>query len=267
MENLDLMNETSNRDVKMQDFMPSNDEIESDDLQELATKCTKLIFDSFDFLNNWAYSRENRNSTAAQSVRGFLNQFDTLMLAKANFRCGEFARSLINLEAYIKVAPEERLQEQLLFLAKIYAELDDPDSMEGLKCVKTAELTLDEQILINTKTGKLHESAACFEMMMQNGDPMEMHIKELVGCYVGLNQPETALHVSDSLLKKLYEKNMGSDLQEIMAEPLWRLGRFEELEKLVETSNVQNSSNWGVRCGLLFLKFRQNDHEGFVKVT
>lgn len=247
LQNLELLNDTRSRSIKMLNFIPSKDKIDSIDQRELATKCSKLIFDSFDFLHNWVNSRKDRSSEPAQAVREFLNQFDLLLLAKANFKCGEFARSLIYLESYIKEAQVERLQEQIPFLAKIYAELDEPDSMEGLNSVKTAELTLAEQILINTKTGRLHESAACFEMMMQNGDRMDLHIKELVGCYVDLNQPETALHISDSILKLLYEKNLGSDLQDIKAEPLWRLGRFEELDQLVKTSQVQDSSNWGVR--------------------
>ena len=250
----------------MPDFVPLHGESKSLETKELATKCAKLIFDSFDLLQNWLYSRKDRRSEPHKNVQNFMDKFDLLMLAKANFKCGEYARSLIYLESYIKKLPAERLQQEILFLAKIYAELDEPDSVEGLKAVKTSELSLSEQILINTKTGRLHESAACFEMMMQNGVPMQLHIKELVGCYVGLNQPETALHVSDSILKKLYEKNM-KELQEIKAEPLWRLGRFEELDKLVNVEQIQDSSNWGVRCGQLFLKFRQNDHVGFEKVN
>lgn len=47
-------------------------------------------------------------------------------------------------------------------------------------------------------------------------------------CYLGLDQPFTALRLLSE-----HAPEAGS-MHELAAEPLWRLGRFEELDRLVK---------------------------------
>ncbi|CAO1396698.1 unnamed protein product [Diamesa hyperborea] len=253
--------------LKQFEFIPTESGCENVDGTgkiELGIQCAKMIFDLFDFLENWIRTRTTRTLLLYAQIQGILNHFDKKMLATVNFKCREYARALIYLEEYIKENKKERLQEELSLLAKIYAELEDPDSVEGVRCVKTTELTLSEQILINNVTGSLHESATCFERLIQIGEFSAEHFNDLVGCYVGLDQPETALLVGESILKKLYDDNAYKMFNEIKAEPLWRLGRFEELEQLLDNPEFNEVTDWGVRCGQLLIKFRHEDHDEFV---
>lgn len=59
-----------------------------------------------------------------------MNKFDKLTIARGNFACGELERALQYLELYMEERPD-RFQEQLSFLAEIYALLDEPDSVAG----------------------------------------------------------------------------------------------------------------------------------------
>ncbi|XP_062565656.1 serine/threonine-protein kinase ATR-like [Armigeres subalbatus] len=235
----------------------------------MSNECAKFAFSLLDFLEKWkrqwrkVYSLDN-SKTDYHNVDGFLEEFNHKMLADINYKCNEFARSLMYLEAYIENDPSF-LQENLCFLAKLFTHLNDPDSVEGVMCLKTTEPTLAEQILLHNATGRLHQTAACYERMLQVGDMSPRDIHNLVECYLRLDQPETALLLSESLLNKYYESNVHTLLQEIKAEPLYRLGRFEELDELLETPTVQGSDSWGVVCGSLMISYRKNEHEQFVQ--
>lgn len=63
-------------------------------------------------------------------IASFLEKFDKLTIARGNFACGELERALQYLELYMDER-KEHMQEQLPFLAEIYALLDEPDSVAG----------------------------------------------------------------------------------------------------------------------------------------
>lgn len=60
----------------------------------------------------------------------FEEKFDKLTIARGNFTCGELERALQYLELYMD-ENKAGVQEQLPFLAEIYALLDEPDSVAG----------------------------------------------------------------------------------------------------------------------------------------
>lgn len=77
-----------------------------------------------------------------RSIKKFMEKFDKLAIARGNFSCGELERALQYLELYMD-EQKGRMQDQLPFLAEIYALLDEPDSVAG----KTIFLKLNRQAL------------------------------------------------------------------------------------------------------------------------
>ncbi|XP_055529516.1 serine/threonine-protein kinase ATR-like [Wyeomyia smithii] len=236
---------------------------------DISYECAKLGFTLLDFLEKWkrqwrkVYQLDS-SKTDFHYVDTFLGQFDREMLANINFKCNEFARSLIYLEEFIG-DDSDRLQQNLGMLARIYTHLNDPDSVEGVVGMKTSEPTLSEQILLHNATGQLNQAAACYECMLQEGDVAAIDIHNMVECYLRLDQPHTALLLSESLLNKYYDQNVHSLLQEIKTEPLYRLGRFDELEELLESPGLQESDSWGVICGSLMVSYKKNLHDLFME--
>ena len=240
--------------------------------ENMRIKCAKVIFSLLDFLERYLcelvfkYTRAHEKEDY-KIVKGFIGRFDYKMLARANYECNEYARALWYTEQYIKYDSGSRLQAELGFLAKIHAELFDPDSVEGVMVVKEDEPSLEEQILAFNVTGRLHESAVCFERIMQlqnNNLPLSI-MKDMVGCYLGLDQPETALIVSENFYSKYTDSNPDLVLQANCAEPLWRLSRWDELEKLIHEPGVKESDIWGINCGKLLIDFRESRHNEFDK--
>lgn len=227
----------------------------------IAIKCAKLMFNQLDFLDRWVRS-SNSNDKQYTEVKRFINQFNKKIIAKANYLCGEYARALMYLEAYIEENRKERCQSELSFLFQIHAELMDPDSLEGALNMKDTEPTLNEQILKNNVQGRLQESTVCFERMMHVHGLIENNTKDMIQCYLGLDQPETAILLAEGLMKHLHFENNDILLQS-NAEPLWRLGRFDELEDLIDSSDFKDSPEWGIRCGKILLDFRKDNNQIF----
>lgn len=255
---------TNYKTIRDLDFSASTNDSDTnaknDTIDVIAIKCAKLIFNQLDFLDRWV--RTSQTDKYHKAVSQFVNQFDKKLLASANYKCGEYARALMYLEAYIEENRSQRLQTELSFLFQIYAELMDPDSLEGALNLKDTEPTLTEQILRNNVQGRLQESTVCYERMMHIDGLIESNAKDMIECYLGLDQPETAILLAEGLMKELYDQNYEAILQS-SAEPLWRLSRFEALEELIETSNLKDSSEWGIRCGQILLDFRKNDNQLF----
>src|SRR5258707_15039118 len=106
-----------------------------------------------DHINKWVrVVRQEiaKKSEAGKRVRGgvnleeqlsrvdsILSSIDQTLMAKAAFKCKAFARSLMNFEQRIVVMQERgtsgrQLPEYYEKLHEIYAQLDEPDGMEGV---------------------------------------------------------------------------------------------------------------------------------------
>lgn len=236
-----------------------------DSSDNLSVKCANIATRQLDFLERWVCHYESTTMSKRMQdflrIQNFTTHFPSKLLAEVNFRCGEYEKSLMSLEQYIQNDPSN-LQSELPFLLQIYAKLLDVDSMEGTLKLKVKQPTSAEQILFNNMTGRLQESTVVFENMMQIGDITEANVNDIIQCYLGLDQPETALRVTESLMKQFYDKNIDSLLIG-KAEPLWRLGRFEELEGLLERDDIRSSENWGVQCGQVLLNFTKGKFDEY----
>ncbi|XP_055380067.1 serine/threonine-protein kinase ATR [Condylostylus longicornis] len=243
-------------------------------MENIGRKCAKIGFDLLDFLERWmreyysVYSNKTESNYIA--VKDFINSFDKFELAQVNFECGEYARALKYCEWYLKKTCTQNynkiLQEILSFLIKIYVELMDTDSLEGCMYLKQSEPSLQEQILVNSMTDKLQETAACYEQLIKEKEGAnELDALNstdwdgLVECFLRLDTPETALLISQGVMKKLSTKLNNDCLKESQIEPLWRLGRFEELEELLQHPLFDDSKSWNVLYGKALLLFHKDD--------
>ncbi|KAJ0177282.1 hypothetical protein K1T71_007291 [Dendrolimus kikuchii] len=225
------------------------------------SKCSKTIYTLLDFLNRWLLEWCNSKQRPLEnenykSIESFLQKFDKLTIARGNFACGELERALQYLEFYMDER-KDRMQEQLPFLAEIYALLDEPDSVAGILSLKSSEPSLKELILAQVVTGRLQDAALCYERLAQEGQMDKHSLQGMIDCYLGLDQPFTAYRL-------LSEHESGDSMMELSAEPLWRLGRFEELDKLVQKPIPPCKENWGVLMGRILLAYRNQTPPTFI---
>ncbi|KPI92992.1 Serine/threonine-protein kinase ATR [Papilio xuthus] len=261
-ENLDAENNIrSERTYKMLRHIRMTPNINSLQAEEgNQSRCSKTIYSLFDFLNRWLLEwchvkqrpTENENYKAIQS---FMDNFDKLTIARGSFACGELERALQYLELYMDER-KERVQEQLPLLAEIYALLDEPDSVAGILSIKRSEPSLKELILAQVVTGRLQDAALCYERLAQEGQLDRNSMQGMIDCYLSLDQPFTA--------HRLLSERDSDDMTELAAEPLWRLGRFQELDRLAQKPVPPSRENWGLLMGRVLLAYRKQDHDTFV---
>ncbi|XP_063916724.1 serine/threonine-protein kinase ATR-like isoform X2 [Zophobas morio] len=224
------------------------------------TQCTKVVFIILDFLNRWTREwqwrtgSKGRNDPNFVKIKTFLERFCKLELAKCNFQCGEYPRALMYLEDYISEKPHE-VSNQLIFLTKIYAQLDEPDGVAGVTALQPTEPPIEQRILSLEVSGKLSDAAACYERLPQ---PFKMHhLSGLIQCYLDLDNVNTALNFAQGALAR--QPEFGNMLLEMQAEPLWRLGRYDDLNTLLERPELVDNTSWGVQIGKALLSFQNRD--------
>lgn len=238
---------------------PSISSTEAEECNQI--KCCKMIYTLLDFLNRWLleclHVKHNPSiNEDYKSITLFLEKFDKLTIAKGNFFCGENERALQYLEMYMEES-KDQMQTQLPFLAEIYAVLDEPDSVAGILSMQRSEPSLKELILAQIVTGRLQDAALCYERLAQEGHLDRHGLQGMIECYLGLDQPFTAYRLLNEL--EVGDENM----MELAAEPLWRLGRFEQLDELVKTPVPPSRENWGLVMGRILLSYRSQDRDAF----
>ncbi|GJQ85421.1 hypothetical protein Trydic_g23851 [Trypoxylus dichotomus] len=241
------------------------DEADEKHTKELnKSHCMKVIFILLDFLERWIREWQwqrganGRDDDNYKKICLFLTKFCKLQLAMCSFQYGEYSRALMYLEDYI-TNNQQALNENLYFLAKIYAQLDEPDGVSGVSALRNEEPTIEQRILELEVSGKLSDAVACYEQIPH---PLKLrHLQRLIHCYLDLDNVNTALNFAEGAVEKYpeYERL----LLEMEAEPLWRLGRYDDLGNLVKKSCMKDNSSWGVKIGQALLDIQNAERTKF----
>ena len=105
-------------------------------------------------------------------VDGVIGSIDCKLTAQAALQCKAFPRSLLNFEQRIlelhkdEAANATELQQHYENLHKIYAQLDEPDGMEGIS-TKVLAPSLEHQIREHESTGRWTSAQSCWEIQIQ----------------------------------------------------------------------------------------------------
>ncbi|KAK9719934.1 Phosphatidylinositol 3- and 4-kinase [Popillia japonica] len=219
------------------------------------SQCMKVIFVLLDFLERWLREWQWQRNAAGRDdgnykkILFFMSKFCKLQLGKCSFRCGEYSRALMYLEDYIANNQQE-LENNLYFLTKIYAQLDEPDAVSGVSALRNREPTIQQRILELEVAGKLSDAVACYERIPP---PLKLrHLQGLIQCYLDLDNVNTALNFTEGAVEKQPEYE--GVLLEMQAEPLWRLNRYDDLDELLKKHGLKDNNSWGVNIGRALLQ-------------
>jgi serine/threonine-protein kinase ATR len=128
---------------------------------------------------------------AMARVESIISAIPQDLMANAAFRCKAFARALLNFEKRVvslkntNKRSDDDLQDIYERLHEIYADLDEPDGMEGISA-KIISPTLAHQIREHETTGRWTSAQSCWELRLQlNSNDAESHIG-LLKCLLNL---------------------------------------------------------------------------------
>ena len=133
--------------------------------------------------NKRARANQISNQLEDQLFRldSILSSIDQSLMAKAAFQCKAFARSLMNFEQQVVTIQERKSDNKDLpsyyeKLHEIYAQLDEPDGMEGISTLILSP-SLEHQIRQHESTGRWTSAQSCWEVRLQESpDNVNFHL-------------------------------------------------------------------------------------------
>ncbi|XP_054272921.1 serine/threonine-protein kinase ATR-like [Macrosteles quadrilineatus] len=234
--------------------------------------CAKTVYQLLDFLYHWLRQRKQQINPSEEStladqyhkLREFLSTFSKKDIADGSFRCKEYTRALLFLEDYMNENPD-LVQSYLPYLGKIYYHLNDPDSFKGIIAIRDEEPTAQEMIHYHKLTGQLQDAAACYERLVQLPDSVsnedEDFYKGMVQCYLGMDQPSTALQLTQGFLNSM---GKCSDMVDEQAEAMLALSMFPQLEQLLTSTGATTTDGWGTALGHALLHLSRGNQDEMV---
>lgn len=150
-------------------------------------------------------------------VSELLTAIPKVTLARASFRCQAYARSLMYFESHVREKSgsfnpaAERSgvfeDEDISYLMEIYSCLDEPDGLSGLACLRKS-LRLQDQLLINKKTGNWAEVLTSCEQALQMEPTSVQRHSDVLNCLLNMCHLQAMVTHLDGLIFTIprYEK-------------------------------------------------------------
>ncbi|WVO23083.1 uncharacterized protein IAS62_004428 [Cryptococcus decagattii] len=165
----------------------------------------QVVFDLMDHLSKWLRLQRVKGSNLdrgerSKVVEGVLSSIETELMAHAALQSKAYARSLRSFEERIIQLRKERkdtaeLQTYFERLHQIYAELDEPDGMEGVSAFVISP-SLEHQIREHESTGRWTSAQSCWEVRLQQSpDDPTLHVG-LLKCLRNLGHYDWSLQLA-----------------------------------------------------------------------
>ncbi|XP_060828354.1 serine/threonine-protein kinase atr-like [Bombus pascuorum] len=187
------------------------------------TRCAQIIFSVLDHLQRWLWEQRLVRNHKYEALKNFCETLNALVVAEGCYQFQEYHRALMYLEQHM-ASSNKGLSEALEggLLAKIYAQLDEPDGISGILATQDHTPTVQQLVLAHEVNGQLQDAATCYERLAQKKTSKHTYLQGMIQCYLGLDQPFTAKHITEGVLSNR------SELEPLMIEhePFWRLAHF-----------------------------------------
>ncbi|WVF72846.1 hypothetical protein IAT40_007664 [Kwoniella sp. CBS 6097] len=214
------------------------------------TLSAQVIFELMDHLSKWLMLfRANRTDRGSHSkiVESVLSGVETELMANAALQSRAYARSLRSFEQrVVQLRHDHRdnsdLQAYFERLHQIYAELDEPDGMEGVSAFVISP-SLEHQIREHESTGRWTSAQSCWEVRLQQSpDDVNLHVGLLkclrnLGHYGEFGRSRFWLIMSDTLRTHIRgvlsrHPKWSSELASFEAEAAWIIGDWNTVKDI-----------------------------------
>ncbi|XP_014204493.1 serine/threonine-protein kinase ATR [Copidosoma floridanum] len=214
-----------NRPLRIQVEKVSSNTTVSDEARRV--RCLQVIFSTLDYLQRWLREKRKTQDTKYEKIQKFVDGFPKLLLAQGCYQSHEYHRALIYLEQHMSSSKKGLSEEEEGgLLTKIYTRLDEPDGVSGILVSQDQCPTLQQLILAHEVNRQLQDAATCYEKLLQSASSKPQYIQGMIQCYLGLDQPYTAMNIKDGVLRNRPE------LESLICdtEPFWQLAHFGKIE-------------------------------------
>ncbi|KAJ9091817.1 hypothetical protein QFC19_008930 [Naganishia cerealis] len=171
-------------------------------------------------------------------VEGLLNSIDAELQAEAALITQAYARSLRGFETRMAALRRSQrrtdadLQPYYEYLHRIYADLDEPDGMEGVSTFIISP-SMDHQIREHESVGRWTSAQSCWEVKLQdNADNLDLHLG-LLRCLRSLGHYDTLRTHIEGIISRHPE--WSSDLANYRVEATWIVQDWHGLNEILQS--------------------------------
>ncbi|KIW57017.1 hypothetical protein PV05_05622 [Exophiala xenobiotica] len=174
--------------------------------------CSQTVFEVLDYMSSWHQHKRKQHALGmAKSDRGYndlllgaaaeqiksiervLEQIAPDILAQRALECRSYARALFHWEQHIRKLETDNVQSELQRLQDIYAQIDEPDGIEGISS-RMHVLDIEQQVLEHRKAGRWPAVQSWYEMQLV-AHPNDTEVqKNLMDCLKESGQYDVLLH-------------------------------------------------------------------------
>ncbi|KAF2791318.1 hypothetical protein K505DRAFT_376871 [Melanomma pulvis-pyrius CBS 109.77] len=273
-------------------------EIQSSE-QPNATKikqCSENVFQTLDYLALWLQEKRKVVSDARtmagktgrgiaemdeikdiqqiSSVEQLLQMIPAEVISRRAVECGSYARALFHWEQYYRQEQQKcearkdlfAKDEPLQHLQFIYAQIDEPDSIEGISA-HLQVLNPEQQIMEHRKAGRWTAAQSWYELSLAEkpGDP-ETQIN-LLTCLKESGQYDSILNYVDGFHAS---NTFSASTLPFAAEAAWSTGKWDQLERILASSSekqINASLDFNVGVGRAMLALRHEQGADFKQIV
>ncbi|KAK0554083.1 hypothetical protein OC845_000897 [Tilletia horrida] len=265
-------------DIRSELIAVLNDQVEETNAleEDRRQQSAQIVFQLLDHLNVFIRrkrletihrssrkARQPELSEALVNVESIIASIPPELMARASLRCRSYARALLSFETRVRTMKSEAgrgdsdLQEYYASMHGIYANVDEPDGMEGIS-TKILNPSLEHQIREHEMTGRWTSAQSCWEVKLQQ-EPESLDSQlGLLRCLRSLGHFDNLrTHIRGILTK---HPEWRDSLAAFTLESSWSLGQWDDVAESV--SHVQDPlPEHGI--GKAFLCMREDDQVGF----
>lgn len=175
-----------------------------------------------------------------------LSAIPKVTLARASFRCQAYARSLLYFESHVReksgsfnpAAERSGIFEDkdISFLMEIYSNLDEPDGLTGLACLRKSK-SLQDQLLINKKSGNWAEVLTSCEQALQMEPASVQRHSDALNCLLNMCHLQAMVTHVDGLISRIPRYKKTWCMQGVQA--AWRLGRWDLMDEYLSGADEE----------------------------
>ncbi|KAL5628224.1 hypothetical protein BROUX41_002972 [Berkeleyomyces rouxiae] len=228
------------------------------------------VFTILDYMMRWVHKKkvaqrlDSTQTAELERVQKFLDRIPPQLIAQRAIACNQYNRALFHLELHIREtsnkkdrADGENKEELMSQLQDVYAQIDEPDGLEGISA-HLQVLDLDHQVLSNKKAQRWTAAQTwCEYQLSQQPDNMDVKM-ELLTCLKNSGQYDVLLSYADSLRQHSALENK---ISSFAVEAAWATGRWEDLNKHVRSYNGNILDDFNVSIGEIFRCLYNKEYE------
>ncbi|KAL8243599.1 hypothetical protein R6Q59_009857 [Mikania micrantha] len=243
--------------------------------QDSIRQCSQSVFDCLDYLSLWLQDSRKQSALLSakarvdrgvrdpaldrllaqmQIIESVVGMIPPQIITQKALECKSYARALFHQEQYV-MTQKEPCDADYRRLQDIYAQIDEPDGIEGFSA-QMKFLDIESEVMEHKKAGRWQAAQSWYEMQLTER-PSNIDIQiNLMQCLKESGQHDVLLHHFDGIASR--SDHPSPSLLPFAVEAAWVTGRWDKLSNYLHGAP---RSNFAVGLGHAMLALRQDEEQ------